>query len=415
MPEVFVYITLPGQTAPVTAARFAHTVVGGVARGELVYGRTYREHPDAVPFDPVELNVVGPTAYQTVRQNGMFGAIRDASPDNWGRLVIDRHLRGQGSETDYLLQSPDDRAGALSFGLDARPPAPVRAFNRTWDLENLQAAADAVIAQTPPLDANVERLLLQGSAMGGARPKVVVEDDEALWLAKFNRPDDPWNMARVEYATLQLGRECGVHVAEARLVRIGDRDALLSRRFDRRKAEDGGYRRARLISGLTLLQSDDSPQSRPQWNYITLAEVLRRVCERGAQDARQLFRRMVFNALVSNVDDHPRNHAVVAPGKSWRLSPAYDLMPAPLVGYSRDLAMTCGREGRAATARNLLSECGRFDLAQQEAEALIEEMEQIVTTRWRAVFAAAGVREPEIEQLARAFSPPSFRGAEDTA
>ncbi len=414
MTQVFVYITLPDQTEPVTAARFTHTVLDGVARGELVYARTYRENPGAVPFDPVELGAVRASPYVTVRQEGVFGAIRDASPDAWGRLVIDRHLKASGGETDYLLQSPDDRAGALSFGLTPKPPPPVRAFNKTWDLERLQAAADAVVAQTPPLDPNVERLLLQGSLMGGARPKVVVEDDDTLWLAKFNRPDDHWNMARVEYATLRLAHECDIHVARTSLVRVGDRDVLLSKRFDRSKVEDSGYRRARLVSGLTLLRSDDSPQSRPQWSYITLAEELRRVCERGAQDARQLFRRMVFNALVSNVDDHPRNHAIIAPGKGWRLSPAYDITPAPLMAYERDLAMACGREGRAGTARNLLTECGRFDLAREEASMIIEAIETIVTTRWRPVFAEAGVSEPEMERLSRAFAPASFRGGEDT-
>ena len=142
-------------------------------------------------------------------------------------------------EIDYLLHSPDDRAGALSFGRAVTPPAPIRTYNRTVDLARLQALADQLISEeispeTTPVElAQVQDLLLLGTSMGGARPKVVVEDEGQLWIAKFNRIDDPWNHARVEHAMLVLARECGLTTAESRLTDVAGRDVLLVKRFDR--------------------------------------------------------------------------------------------------------------------------------------------------------------------------------------
>lgn len=207
MPDSYVYITLPGQTSAVTVGRFEHTVDrNGVASGRFVYGRRYRGRPDAVEIDPVELRL-NRAVFETVRLNGVFGALRDAGPDYWGRRVIERHVgAARLDELGYLLLSPDDRAGALGFGLGVEPPAPLRDFNRTWDLAKLQGLADALIAGDAPKGAaQVEDLLLLGTSMGGARPKVVVADEGDLWLAKFNRLDDRWNMARVEYATFCSG------------------------------------------------------------------------------------------------------------------------------------------------------------------------------------------------------------------
>jgi serine/threonine-protein kinase HipA len=193
---------------------------------------------------------------------GVFGALRDAGPDNWGQRVIARQVGGELDELGYLLHSPDDRAGALGFGLGVEPPAPARDFNKTWELEKLQALADALVADEPPTDAaQLEELLLLGTSMGGARPKVVVESGDALWLAKFNRPDDRWNMARVEHATLQLARRCGLQVAESQIVTVGGRDVLLVKRFDRARVAEG-YTRARMVSALTLLETDDTPDGR---------------------------------------------------------------------------------------------------------------------------------------------------------
>jgi serine/threonine-protein kinase HipA len=153
-----------------------------------------------VPIDPVELKLSEAT-YETVQLNGVFGALRDAGPDFWGRRVIEKHAgKPQLGEMDYLLESPDDRAGALGFGLNKVPPSPLRKFNQTIDLERLQELAEALVKDEIPADpaaAQVQELLLLGTSMGGACPKAVVQDDDGLWMAKFNRPDDGWNNTRV--------------------------------------------------------------------------------------------------------------------------------------------------------------------------------------------------------------------------
>ena len=211
--------------------------------------------------------------------------------------------------------------------------------------------------------------MLIGTSMGGARPKTVVEDDEGLWIAKFNREDDRWNYASVEHAMLMLAKKCGIRVAESRIVQVGGKDVLLVRRFDRYKIEKG-YARARMISGLTLLQTDENERDR--WSYISLAEEIRRIVANPSKDAAELFRRMCFNALISNIDDHPRNHALIAKEREWNLSPAYDLTPSPVIAQERrDFAMTCGDKGRFACASNVLSQHTRFLLGPVDAKAIV--------------------------------------------
>lgn len=412
--ECYVYITLPGQTEPVTAGRFTLTPdARGTLIGRFVYGKNYLARPDAVPLDPVELKLT-PQVYQTIALNGIFGALRDSGPDYWGRRVIERHAgKPQLGEIDYLLYSPDDRAGALGFGLYQTPPAPKRLFNQTLDLEKLQNVADAIVKDEElPADAandQIEDLMLIGTSMGGARPKAVVEDEDGLWITKFNRPDDKWNSARVEHAMLLLARECGLHVAESRIVTAGGRDVLLVKRFDREKAPDG-YLRARMISALTLLRAEDTHRSRDKWSYVLLAEELRRVSAAPAEDATELFRRMCFNALISNIDDHPRNHALIAKNKDWRLSPAYDLTPAvPVSQERRDLALSCGDQGRYANAENILSQAGRFLLEKEVADTIIRAMEDTVRERWYAASRSAGVSERDCQQISGAFVYPGFR------
>jgi serine/threonine-protein kinase HipA len=411
--ECFVYITLPGTTEPVTAARFELSANrGGTPLGRLVYGKSYLERGDAVPFDPVELQLAS-RVYETTAMNGVFGALRDAGPDYWGRLVIERHAgKAPLGELDYLLHSPDDRAGALGFGLGQQPPAPLRKFNRTLVLEKLQAIADAIISDKElPADPEItqaEELLLAGTSMGGARPKAVVEDDNALWIAKLNRPDDKWNHARTEHAMLTLARACGLTTADSKVVTIGGRDVLMVKRFDREKTK-AGYQRARMISALTLLRADESAQSRANWSYIGLVEELRRISADPKKDAAELFRRMCFNALISNTDDHPRNHATIAKAREWKLSPAYDLTPTPQVALERrNLAMICGDQGRAASAKNLLSQSARFLLSDLDASGIVATMKDRVKGTWYEVARRIGLSEKDCERIAGAFAYPGF-------
>ncbi|MDB6157223.1 MAG: hypothetical protein JWO04_929 [Gammaproteobacteria bacterium] len=410
--ECFVYITLPGQVSAVTAGRFVlEKNARGDALGRFVYGRSYLENPDAVEFEPVELKVSTRT-YETAQLNGLFGALRDAGPDHWGRRVIEKHAgRAQLGELDYLLESPDDRAGALGFGHNKIPPAPQRTFNKTIDLEKLQALADALVKDEIPNDPQtqqVQDLMLLGTSMGGARPKAVVQDGDGLWIAKFNRPDDRWNNTRVEHAMLRLARECGITTAESRIETVGGKDVLLVKRFDREKTAKG-YMRARMVSALTILRADEAPEARQNWSYVILVEELRRIVEDAKKDARELFRRICFNALISNLDDHPRNHAVIAKERNWKLSPAYDLTPSvPVSLERRDLALDCGDMGRYANAKNILSQHARFLLDKDEAQKSINNMKAQVEATWYETLRASSVSEKDTELLRGAFVYPGF-------
>jgi serine/threonine-protein kinase HipA len=315
-------------------------------------------------------------------------------------------------ELDYLLESPDDRAGALSFGLGQEPPAPRRTFNKTLELANLQNIADAIVRgeiKKKDDDAiQIEELMKIGTSMGGARPKTVVEDDQGLWIAKFNRADDRWNYAKIEHAMLVLAKKCGISAAESRVVDVGGKDVLLVHRFDRFKTGKG-YARARMISGLTLLQADETERNR--WSYISLAEEIRRTVANPSKDAPELFRRMCFNALISNIDDHPRNHAVIAKEREWNLSPAFDLTPSPVIGQERrDLAMTCGDKGRFACASNILSQHTRFLLGPVDAQMIVHNMRQQVSANWYDVARAEGVSEKDAEAIRGAFVYEGFDG-----
>lgn len=414
--ECYVYIVLPGETEFVTAGKFAlGTDRRGNPIGKFVYGKSYLARENAVAIDPIELKLTTET-FETRRLKGIFGALRDAGPDHWGRRVIERHSGNADlSELDYLLYSPEDRSGALSFGLNPEPPAPRRRFLRTLDLAELQRLADAIIADEElPANANAEQaeaLLLAGTSMGGARPKAVVEDGDSLWVAKFNHPDDRWNYARIEHSMLMLARECGLQTAKSRVETVGGRDVLMVKRFDRSNAATG-YRRARLLSALTLLRAEDSHADRDKWSYVLLAEELRRISSRPQQDAQELFRRMCFNALISNTDDHPRNHAVIALDADWGLSPAYDLVPSTPVGTERrDLALSCGDMGRYANVDNVLSQHSRFLLDRDDANAMIQAMEQTVRDRWYGIARAEGTTEQDCKRISSAFVYPGFRSS----
>ena len=411
--ECFVYIVPPGATEFVTAGRFRVSAgPTGDPVGAFVYGRRYRERAEAVELDPVELRLSG-RVYETARMEGFFGAIRDAMPDSWGRRVIERHVGAvRLEEFDYLLRGPDDRAGALGFGLTVEPPASTPGFADTLELARLQSAADRVMSGDPEragsAGARVEALLWPGTSLGGARPKAVVQDPRGLWIAKFGRQTDRWNHPRVEHGMLALARACGLRVADSRVETVADRDVLLVRRFDRERA-DTGYLRHRMVSALTLLRAGDSPVNRTDWSYLLLADEVRRASADPHTDLRELFGRMCFNAAVSNLDDHPRNHAIIAPDRAWRLSPAFDLTPSPVVAQDRrDLAMVCGRFGRYANRANLLSGGGRFLLRNDEAAALFERVVTTVRAEWRRTMRRAGVSAKDCDTIRRPFVYPGL-------
>lgn len=407
----YVYLQLPGTLDVVTCGRYEREVLrDGRVVGRFVYGKSYRGRADAVPLDPYHLPMAS-RRYETGKLDGMFGALRDASPDAWGRRVIEKMTgRADLDELDFLLQGPEDRAGALSFGLGPAPPGPGRKYNRVLQLAELRRAARLLEETAPgePVPDQVVQLTDPGTSLGGARPKNVVEDDDGLWIAKFPQRGDRWNNAPVEGGMLSLAARCGIRTPERRVEQIGDDSVLLVKRFDRAPVE-GGYLRSRMVSALTVLDAEDRATERANWSYVLLADELRRWSERGTVDRAELFRRVLFNALISNLDDHPRNHALIAPGREWHLAPAYDLTPQPSISLERrDLALECGPLGRMARRDNLVAGAPRFGLGQEEAAHIIDEMKEIVAQHWRSEVRRLGGTEGDCTLIEPAFVYPGF-------
>ena len=405
----FVFIQLPSGEDVVCGRFTQEPIPAGGWRGRFVYARSYRERTDAVAIDPFELPISAVTR-EIVDEAGIFGALRDAAPDAWGRRVIDSRLGTMTSELDYLINSPQDRAGALSFSRKNEPPPTLQRFNRVLDLERLLAIASEIdegrseSRESTP-QRQVAQLLEPGTSMGGARPKNVVQDEGELWLAKFPMRGDRWNVSAVEGAMLELARACGIRSATNRLVTIDGQSVLLVKRFDR----EGSHRRFRMVSAKTVLRAQDGVTQRDAWSYLRLADELQRWVDDPRADQQELFRRMIFNALISNLDDHPRNHALIAPAEDWQLSPAYDLTPSPVRSVDRrDLALEVGQQGRWANRGNLLSECRRFGFSPEDAGQVIDQMKTLVLGRWQLVVRANGGTEADLAAIAPAFDYPGF-------
>lgn len=399
--DVVVFIYLPGELEAVPAGRFRHDDALGV--GEFAYGRQYLNRPNAQAVDPVDCPLTRAIA-PTRLQGGLYGAFRDAAPDSWGRLVLARAQKRdpeQISEIDYLLEGGQSRVGCLDFRERPDSPEAVTHVPRIAQLDSLIDAARR-IEEGLPVTADENDLLLQGSPMGGARPKCVVEHEGELWLAKFPSRRDRFNNPQVEYATMTLASACGLNVAATRLETLGDgRNVLLVKRFDR-TAVAGGYTRNGFVSALTLLNVDESDHA--AWSYRALAGASRRLVE-DLSDLAELYRRVVFNVACRNIDDHPRNHGFLFGARGLRLSPAYDVTPAAATtGLHTDfnLAMTIGDEGPAATVSNLLSASPHFGLRRDEALQIIVDIGRGVQN-WEEHFTQAGVTELDLQKFTGTF------------
>lgn len=411
----FVYVQLPGTLDTVPVAKLTiQTLPDGVSIGRFRYGDRYLARQDAIALDPFAL-ALGKTVYEFTQLKGVPGAVRDAAPDAWGRRVIEHALERASNdlhELDYLLHGPQDGAGYLSFGLKPEPPPPTRHYNRTHQLPDLLAAMQAIEAGGV-VDPQVLRFVDAGTSMGGARPKATIEHNGRLWLGKFPSRDDRFNFQRVEFATLELARRCGLTVATSHLESSGPIDILMLARFDR-ESTTAGYLRYGMVSGFTVLQCGDTHLDRGRWSYPLLADELRRWSDKPDVDCAELYRRMVFNAAVTNNDDHPRNHALLRKPKGWRLSPAYDLVPAPVVSLERrDLALAVGDYGRTASRYNLLSQAARFGLSADKAIGIFNQVATEVA-QWRDVFAQCGVSAADVAHVAPAFLPECFFFSEAT-
>jgi serine/threonine-protein kinase HipA len=402
----------------------------------FAYGLRYLERPNALEVDPVSLSIRDKNAVQgkalfPPNNLPLFGGIRDAEPDVWGRRVIESRLRVPANslpESIYLLHAGSQRVGALDIR-SSREAAPTLGYG-TWD--NLQYLMDAAqrIDEGSPVPANLEEIFAEGSLLGGARPKATVRDNEQiLWLAKFPSQKDALAVPIIETATLRLATEAGLTVPPAKAIQLGVRTVMLIRRFDRYWAKPGDdaqlpedlqspapaaglvEKRLGFVSGLTLVASDEMES--PNKSYGDLAQAIRRYCHESVirENNRELFERLVFNIFVSNDDDHLRNHGFVWDVRlsGWRLSPLYDVMPRPSLASERRLHLGVGPEGRNATLNNAFAGREIFTLSAESAAQCIARIWKTVR-EWKVHFEEYEVPGDQIEKIA-----PAFRHIDDVS
>ncbi|MFG1344118.1 HipA domain-containing protein [Xanthobacter autotrophicus DSM 431] len=409
--EAFVWVWLPGETGPVVAGRLAAT------GNQLLfnYGRSYLARKNAIPLYEPELPL---RAGVLPLLNGLHmpSCIRDAAPDAWGRRVIlNRKLGVQGRDVDaasldeltYLLEPGSDRIGALDFQTSAakyvaRDATPV-------SLDDLMNAA-ASIEKGLPLAPELDRALLHGSSIGGARPKAMLTSGDRKYVAKFSSQSDLYSVVKAEYVAMRLAAESGMTVAHVALERTAGKDVLLVERFDREKSTAGWQRRA-MVSALTLLELDELMARYA--SYEDLATIVRHRFMAPRETLRELFSRMLFNILCGNTDDHARNHAAFWDGQSLALTPAYDICPQARAGGEATQAMLIAGNERWSRIVLCLDAAPLFLLSRQDAMALAEHQITVIRDGWAAICAEADLSEIDRNLLWRRqfLNPFAFEGA----
>jgi len=389
--EAFVWVWLPGKTAPVVAGRL--TDAGD--RLFFNYGRSYLERSNAIALYEPELPLRSGALPLTAGLK-MPNCIRDAAPDAWGRRVIINRKYGKSSkDTDtteldelaYLLESGSDRIGALDFQLSADRYVAREAS--TASLEQLQSAA-AFVERGIPLTPDLEDALLHGSSIGGARPKATVASDNKKFVAKFSSQNDVYNVVKAEFVAMRLAEKAGIATAAVRLERAAGKDVLLIERFDRQRAKYGWCRRA-MVSALTLLDLDEMMARYA--SYEDLATVIRHRFVSPKTTLKELYARMVFNVLCGNTDDHARNHAAFWDGSKLSLTPAYDVCPQSRSGGEATQAMVIMGEQRTSQISLCLKAAPLFLLNVDEAAELIGNQVKTIKKFWVEVCDAAALTE----------------------
>lgn len=414
MSEIEVHIELDGTVHRTGTLRVQPR--NGRIAVSFAYHRDWLSLPAHFSLEPTLKAGVG--VFTPDRGREMFVSIGDSAPDTWGRRLMQRMERRNAkaerravrtlTEADYLLGVADiSRLGALRFRRgeqeDFQAPfaAGVPAFIQ---LGRLLSVTERVL-RDEETDEDLLLLLAPGSSLGGARPKASIADkDGHLTIAKFPKPEDDYGIETWEEIALTLAAAAGIRTAPHRLEQVAGKSVLMSRRFDR--TTDG--KRLPFLSAMAMLGFKDGEHG----SYPELVDALRTHGSDNGTDTAELFRRMVFNILASNVDDHMRNHGFLWAGeRGWRLSPAYDLNPVPAdvrphvlsTNITLDEA-TCSIDLARETAKEY------FALNLKEANEIIAQVASAVST-WRNVAARKGVRKSEIERMESAFDHEELRNA----
>ena len=391
--EAYVWMWLPGATAPVVAGRIARD-------GERLifnYGRSYLDRNDRIPIYEPELplrsGAIAPEAGLS-----MAGCLRDASPDAWGRRVIlNRTFGRNGKDVDtaaldeltYLLESGSDRIGALDF--QHSPSEYVPRDARAATLEELLNAAEKV-EKGEPLTPDLDRALFHGTSLGGARPKAMIQDGDTKMIAKFSSSTDTYNVVKAEYVAMRLAAKVGLDVAPVRLTHVAGKDVLLVERFDRAKTKDGWARKA-MVSALTMFGLDEMMARYA--SYEDLAEIVRHRFTSPKATLHELFGRLVFNILCGNTDDHARNHAGFWDGERLTLTPAYDICPQSRAGNVASQAMLIVGDNRMSTLAACLEAVPNFQLSEKAAKDIIDRQVGAIRDGWDDICEEAELTEIE--------------------
>jgi serine/threonine-protein kinase HipA len=389
--EAFVWVWLPDATEPVVAGRL-------FASGETLffnYGRSYLARNDAISLYEPELPLKSGVLPLTAGLN-MPNCLRDAAPDAWGRRVIINRKFGKAgqnidttelSELTYLLASGSDRMGALDFQQSAdhyvaRDAAPA-------SLEELQSATVRV-EQGVPLTPELDSALLHASSIGGARPKASITSKNKKFIAKFSSQNDLYNVVKAEFVAMRLAAKIGITTASVQLERAAGKDVLLVERFDRENAGAAWKRRA-MVSALTLLELDEMMARYA--SYEDLATIIRHRFISPKETLKELYRRMVFNVLCGNTDDHARNHAAYWNGSELSLTPAYDICPQSRTGGEANQAMLIMGEQKASQLSLCIKAAPLFLLSGEQAVGLIANQVKTIKKFWSEACDAASLTE----------------------
>ena len=407
--ELEVLLDLHGE--PLAVGRLWTRARRGKETASFEYEPSWLRRRGAFSLDP-ELPVA---RGQFHAAHALFHAFTDPAPDRWGQTLLRRYermrARDEGrppralSAVDFLVLVDDEtRLGALRFkdaGAESFLTSTGRRVPPLLQLPKLLAAT-ARILDDDESEADLQLVLAPGTSLGGARPKASVRDrDGQLLIAKFPREDDEWPVTRWEAATLTLARAASIDLPAWRLQAVLRRPVLMLRRFDRQRAV-----RLPFMSAMTALGAADNERR----SYLEIVEVLRREGSRVDLDLRQLWRRVVFNILVSNTDDHLRNHGFLRDETGWRLSPAYDLNPVPVDVKPRIQALAIDELDGSASLDTALSVAAAFGVGSVEARAIATEVGAAVT-RWRDAAARSGITRREMDRMASAFEHEDLKAA----
>jgi serine/threonine-protein kinase HipA len=414
--EALVYVDVAGR--PRLAGRLWTRARKDRESATFEYDRGWLADPQRFSLEPALK--IGPGPFHPRTEQRLFGAIGDSAPDRWGRVLMRRAERRRADrlhetprtlrEIDYLLQVDDEaRAGALRFATSEGGPFLADGAAKIpplVELARLLSAADRV-AKDRESDEDLRLLLAPGSSLGGARPKASVRDrDGQLAIAKFPSHSDEWNSVVWEAVALTLAAKSGIAAPVWRIETIGRKQALLLRRFDREKSV-----RVPFVSAMSMLGAADGEQR----SYMEFVDALRQHGAAPKEDARAVWRRIVFSILISNTDDHLRNHGFLWVGPaSWRLAPVYDVNPMPPDVRPRVLTTAIDLEDSTASLDLALSVCGYFELDLKQARAVPAEVGKAVA-RWRQSATRLGATAAEIARMAGAFEHADSKAARKAA